>query len=127
MVNENDIKFVPKNFKYVFWSWEEYLLQSHGVRRKIENDEFRNQPIRELPEESSKEIEMPNERFELLCVIEFKGDWIKVKYDCFYNQSSNSYEGLPCSEYIEECKDPSIGWLKWRDKNELLVDIFLMA
>lgn len=127
LVNKDEVKYVPKTINYVFWSWEEYLTQSHGIRRKIENEQFKNQPILQLPDESSEKIELPNDCFELFCVIDVKGDWIKVKYDCFYNQDQNPNEGMPCSEYIDECENSTIGWLKWRIGNEVVVDIFLMA
>jgi hypothetical protein len=127
LVNKADIKYVPKTINYAFWSWEEYLTQSNGVRRRIESKQFKNQPIRQLPNESSKEIELPNEGHELLCILEVKGDWIKIKYDCFYSSSQNPHEGMPCSTYIDECTNSATGWLKWRIGNEITVDIFLMA
>ncbi len=126
LANEKDIKYAPRNINYVFWSWEKYLTQSHGTRRKPEKKHFQNQPIRTQPEESGQTIQFPEEQFELLCVMEFKGDWIKVKYDCFYNQDQNPNEGLPCSEYIKNCPNSPTGWLKWRIGNEIAVDIFLM-
>lgn len=126
LVNENDIKYVPRNINYVYRSWGEYLMQSHGVRRKLEEAKFKNYSPRNQPKDSSRIIELPKEPFEHLCVMEVNGDWIKVKYDCFYNQNQNPNEGLPCSEYIRNCPDAPTGWLKWRIKNEITVDIFLM-
>jgi hypothetical protein len=127
LVNEQDIKYVPKNINYVFWSWEEYLTESHGIRRKIENIDFKNQQVRHQPNNSAEPVKLPDEKFELFCVLEVKGDWIKVKYDCFYNTSQNRHEGMPCSTYIGECTNSATGWLRWKIGNEITVDIFLMA
>ena len=127
LVNETDIKYLPNSLDYVFWTWEEYLLESHGVRRKIQNSDLKNQAIRNEPNSTSSIIVLPNDRLELLCVLEVKGDWIKIKYDCFYNQSKNPNEGVPCSTYINDCEDSSSGWLLWRNNSKILVDIFTMA
>ncbi|MEL7003783.1 MAG: hypothetical protein AAFN93_13755 [Bacteroidota bacterium] len=127
LVNQQDIKYVPKNINYVFWSWQEYLTESHGIRRRIEIARFKNQPLRTQPNILADIVTLPGERFELFCVMEVRGDWVKVKYDCFYNSDQNPHEGMPCSTYINECINSATGWLKWRIDNEVTVDIFLMA
>lgn len=127
LVNEQDIKYVPKSINYVFWSWEEYLTESHGIRRKIENIDFKNQHVRQQPNNSAEPVKLPDEKFELFCVLEVKGDWIQVKYDCFYNTTQNPHEGMPCSTYIDECTNSATGWIRWRIGNEITIDIFLMA
>ncbi len=127
LVNEKDIKFVPNDTSYTFWPWEEYLKKSHGIRRSIENNNFKNQPLKEQPNDSSENVQLPDDKYELFCVIEVKGDWIKVKYDCFYNSSQNPHEGMPCSTYIADCPSSATGWLRWKIGNKIIVDIFLMA
>lgn len=127
LINEKDIKYIPRNINYVFWTWDDYLIQSHGIRRKREPIEYKTQTVRSEPIETSTIVELPNERHELFCVLEVKGDWIKIRYDCFYNKSKNPHEGMPCSTYINECENSIIGWLKWRDNSEILIDIFTMA
>jgi hypothetical protein len=119
----SEYKFLPKTNDYKFRNWEEYILESYGIRRGIEP--AWKQPIRVKPLESSKEIEIP-EGLENLCPLELEGDWVKVKYDCFYNSESNEYEGEPCYEYIDKCDDSAVGWIKWREKNVILIDIFLL-
>ena len=126
LVNKQDVKYVPNNVNYVFWSWENYLTGSYGIRRRIEIERFKKQPLRQQPNNSAEVVILPNERFELFCVMEVRGDWVKVKYDCFYNALQNPHEGMPCSTYIDECTNPVTGWLKWRIDNEITVDIFLM-
>ena len=91
--------------------------------RKIETTELKNQPIRDQANELTPVIELPNEPDELLCVIEVK---IKVKYDCFYNLLRNPHKGVPCSTYIDQCANTVTGWLKWRNKNRILIDIFTL-
>ncbi|WKK86364.1 hypothetical protein QYS48_05205 [Marivirga arenosa] len=127
LVNEKDIKYVPKSPNYIFWTWEEYLKKSHGIRRRIENNDFKNQPIKEKPNDLSETVQIPDDKHELFCVLEVKGDWIKVKYDCFYNSPKNPNEGMPCSAYITDCPSSATGWLRWRIGNRITVDIFLMA
>jgi hypothetical protein len=49
-----------------------------------------------------------------------------TEYDCFYNDDNNPNEGEPCHNFIDKCKNPLTGWLRWRQENKLLIDIFLM-
>lgn len=116
-------KFLPKRKEYEFKTWEKYILESFGVRRKIESEP--KQQLKEQSTEDSKDLKTP-EGFELFCPMEIKGDWIKVKYDCFYNAKDSQYEGQPCNNYIDKCDNPLTGWIKWRNQNKLLIDIFLM-
>lgn len=126
LINKSDIKYSPRNRDYVFLTWDEYLKHSHGTRRKTETTELKNQPIRDQANELAPIIELPNEPDELLCVIEVQNDWIKVKYDCFYNLLRNPHQSVPCSTYIDECANSVTGWLKWRNKNRVLIDIFTL-
>jgi hypothetical protein len=116
-------KFLPKKKEYEFKTWEKYILESFGVRRKTEREP--KQQFKEQSTENSKDLKIP-EGHELFCPMEIKGDWIKVKYDCFYNAENNQYEGQPCNNYIDKCDKTLTGWIKWRLQNELLIDIFLM-
>jgi hypothetical protein len=119
----SEYKFLPKTKDYEFINWKRHILESFGIRRKIEPT--KKQPLREKPLESSKEIKIP-EGLENLCPLEIEGDWVKVKYDCFYNSDNNNYEGQPCHDYIDKCNNSTTGWIKWREKNVILIDIFLM-
>lgn len=126
MVNMSDIKYVPKTAEYIFYSWEKYLTQALGVTRKVESDQSKNQFVRQLPKPGSKVVEVPDEPYELLCVMEVQGEWIKVKYDCFYNRDDNPYEGTLCSEYINDCEDSATGWIQWRIGDMVIIDIYLI-
>jgi hypothetical protein len=127
LVNYSDIKFLPKTKKYQFLDWKEYILQSYGVRRlkKGIDDILENLPLRIEPNNLSDTISLPK-GLEMFCPIELKGDWVKVKYDCFYNKKDNENEGKPCHEYIDKCEEPLIGWLRWKKENKLCIAVFLM-
>lgn len=117
----NEIKYLPNQSHYSFMPWEEYILTSFGIRR-IENSKHE---LKEAPDPQAKSLALP-EGHEMFCPIEIQGDWVKVKYDCFYNREENEFEGQPCHNFIDQCKSPLTGWLRWREGNQLLIDIFLM-
>lgn len=127
LVNFSDIKYLPKTKNYDFKTWDEYISQSFGIRRLTSNtgDISKKYLLRSKPNDNADTLVIPNGH-ELFCPMETKGDWIKVRYDCFYNDENNSYEGEPCHSYIDKCKNPLTGWLQWRQENQLLIDIFLM-
>ncbi|MBB6005221.1 hypothetical protein [Arcicella rosea] len=127
LVNFSDIKYLPKTKNYDFKTWDEYISQSFGIRRLTNDngDISKKYTLRIKPEDNADTLVIPKGH-ELFCPMEIKGDWIKVRYDCFYNDENNSYEGEPCHNYIDKCKNPLTGWLLWRQENHLLIDIFLM-
>ncbi|MGX7688179.1 hypothetical protein ACWA1C_13530 [Flectobacillus roseus] len=127
LVNNSQLKYLPKINSYEFKTWDQYILESFGIRRLTS---YTDEPtpkllLRQDPNDNAKTLTIPNE-LEMFCPIEVKGDWVKVKYDCFYNEDNNPHEGMPCQTYIDKCKNPLTGWLKWRQDNKLLIDIFLM-
>ena len=119
------IRYLPRRRGYEYISWPAYLMQSHGVRRKDLEDGPPNQPLRRLPAINAKPVAVPS-GLEMFCVMQVKGDLIQVRYDCFYNRDPNPHEGEPCSEYIQKCPATTQGWLRWRAKDKLLVDVFTM-
>ncbi len=127
LVNFNEVKYFPATTEYQFQTWENYILSSYGIRRTTSEDGSiaYHQSLRSSPSESAKSIEIP-EGLENFCPREIKGDWVKVTYDCFYNVEEPMNEGEPCHNYINKCKNPTSGWLRWRQKNKILIDIFLM-
>lgn len=127
LVNYNESKYLPKTKAYVFKSWNEYIMSSFGIRRSISperNYTVSHQPLRKQFSEKSDTLSIPS-GYEMFCPVEIKGDWLRVKFDCFYNDENNKHEGEPCYNYIDKCKNPVSGWFKWRDGNKLLIDIFL--
>jgi len=127
LVNFSEIKYLPKTKNYEFETWDEYISQSFGIRRLTNDngDISEKYALRIKPEDNSDKLIIPKGH-ELFCPMEIKGDWIKVRYDCFYNDENNSHEGEPCYSYIDKCKNPLTGWLRWRQENQLLIDIFSM-
>jgi hypothetical protein len=127
LINYSDVKYLPKTKKYEFKTWEQYILQSFGIRRLLSNreDNLEITSLRKEPSINSDTIEIPK-KHEMFCPLEVKGDWLKVTYDCFYNDEINQYEGEPCQNYILKCEKPLIGWIRWKDKNNLKIEIFLM-
>jgi len=123
----NEIKYLPKEKTNEVISWDKYLLKSYGIAKYYDGNIGKRleQPFRESPSEEAAIANIPKDA-EMLCPMEIKGDWVKVQYDCFYNQKQNKYEGQPCHDFIEKCKPAQMGWIKWRDKNKILIDIFLM-
>lgn len=123
----SDIKYLPKKDNYEYVTWQNYILQSYGVRRSTDESHTQTtkQPLKTNPTENSKNLNIPN-KYEMFCPLEIKGDYLKVKYDCFYNIENNPNEGEPCNKYIDKCENPVTGWIKWKKRNKLLIDIFLM-
>ncbi len=128
LINHDKIKYLPKTKAYVFKSWNEYITESYGVRRlsigEKDSPVAHLQPLRTVPLNTSDTLAIPA-GYEMFCPIEVKGDWLKVKYDCFYNDEDNKHEGEPCYNYIDQCKTPVTGWLRWKKKNKLLIDILI--
>ncbi|QHL87901.1 hypothetical protein GU926_10850 [Nibribacter ruber] len=126
LVNNNQIKYFPKKKEYEFKTWENYILNGVGIRRATnENGSPANErPLQKNPSETSESIKIP-EGHEHFCPLEVNGDWVKVTYNCFYNLERDPYEGEPC-QFIDKCANPTTGWLKWREENKILIDIFLM-
>lgn len=128
LINYSQVKYLPKEKGYEFQTWEQYIVSSFGVTRKtIERGEA-SIPIgalRKEPGDNADTVAIPV-GLEMFCAIKVEGDWVKVQYDCFYNKENNLYEGQPCHNYINKCKDPLTGWLRWRKGNKILIDIYLM-
>lgn len=128
LINYSQVKYLPKKKGYEFQSWEQYIVRSFGVTRKAikkGEDYIHIGSVRKEPDDKADTIAMPPGH-EMFCAMKVADDWMKVQYDCFYNQESNRYEGQPCHNFIHKCKDPLTGWLRWRQGNKLLVDIYLM-
>lgn len=127
ILNYSEVKYLPKSKKYDFKNWEDYILQSYGIRRltKETGAIAIPQPLKTEPKDTSKELSIPK-GYENFCPMKVEGDWVEVKFDCFYNDENDTHEGQPCHDYIDQCQSPVKGWLRWRKGKKLLIDIFLM-
>jgi hypothetical protein len=126
LVSYSEAKYLPKSKVYLFKSWPDYINESYGVRRKTGEDKNGStahlQPLRKAPLDNADTLAIPA-GYEMFCPVEIKGDWVRVKFDCFYNDDNNKHEGEPCADYIDKCTDPVSGWLKWHNGNKLLIEI----
>ena len=127
LVNFSTVLYLENNKENIFTTWNDYILSSYGIRRLTSNsgEISESQNLKSEPDDKSETLEIP-EGYELFCPIEIKKEWLKVQYDCFYNEEENPNEGKPCNEYIDKCKNPTVGWIRWKKKNKILIDIFLM-
>jgi hypothetical protein len=119
LTGTTDLKYIPKTKTSDVRTWDDYILQSYGIGRKT------GSALCQEPLDNSQTISVPG-GYEIFCAMEVKGNWLKVKYDCFCNIENNPHEGEPCHAFINECDKPLTGWLKWRDQNKLLIEIFLV-
>ncbi|MES2780857.1 MAG: hypothetical protein V4651_13270 [Bacteroidota bacterium] len=127
LINYSEIKYLPNTQKYAFETWDQYIMGSFGIKRLTDDsgDHSKILPLRTTPFDNATTVTIP-EGYELFCPISVKGDWVHVQYDCFYNDENNTHVDEPCSNYIDKCKHPLTGWLKWREGNKILIGIFLM-
>ena len=124
LINYEEEKYVPKTNIWSFTSWKKLIENSYGVSRKKENRT--NNHLRKEPAKDSEVIPLEIKTHENFCVIQLVDDWINVQYDCIYaTDEYMDHEGEPCSSYIEKCGSEKIGWLRWQDKGDLLVGIYL--
>lgn len=112
LINDNEIAFIPNNKDFIFKTWEEILIGA-GVERKD-----KKQFIYEKHDISSKVIENSCE-FESMRVEKITK--IKGEYWVFVQFASD------CEPYLEESKKIKQGWVKWRTKDKLLVELFLLC
>lgn len=127
LTDSSSFKFMGNVSSAEFTTWENYILNSFGIRRLTDSDgdPALQNDLKMLPSQESKALAIP-EGFEMFCPMEMRGSWVKVRYDCFYNRDDNPHEGEPCHNFIQDCKDPLTGWVKWKDESKILIDIFLM-
>lgn len=127
LVNFSEIKYVPNTKDYAFKTWKEYIFQSLGIRPTSSDGSFvKNYRLRTTPNDNGDTLVVPNGH-DLFCAMEVRGDWVKVRYDCFGNNDNSLHAGEPCQSYIGKCKNALTGWLRWRRGNELLIDIVLLV
>lgn len=118
MINSKDFAFIQKTNKMIFKTWTEYLMSVYGLGRShTAIGDFKNQSVLKDISNPVDTLTIPN-GIELFCPIEIKGDWIKIQYDC------DNTESIACAEKRLNCDYPLIGWIRWRDENKFLIDIY---
>ena len=91
------LELLANKTDFDFISWEKFLLKTTG----IENISWKQNPLRK--ESTVTSLEVPFNDKENFIVKEVKNNWIKVK-----------------NENNEE------GWIKWKEKEKLLIEIYLL-
>ncbi|MCD8440810.1 hypothetical protein [Tenacibaculum finnmarkense] len=89
--------FYLKKANYVFVDWKTFLMNSTGIN----NIDGKTNPIKK--ENSAKSEDLDWSESEEIIIIDVKKDWILIQ---------NEYE--------------QIGWIKWKIKNKLLIEIYLL-
>jgi hypothetical protein len=98
-------KFVRKDdpaLKLV--TWEKYVIKAFAV-----SFDRKENPLRERPNRTIMQVDLPNEV--LFHPLEIKDNWLKVCWD-------DSRKGKKCT---------GTGWVKWRDENYLLIELFYFS
>ena len=97
ILSANGKELLANKTDFDFISWEKFLLKTTG----IENISWKQNPLRK--ESTVTSLEVPFNDKENFIVKEVKNNWIKVK-----------------NENNEE------GWIKWKEKEKLLIEIYLL-
>ncbi|MGG6229189.1 hypothetical protein [Tenacibaculum sp. SDUM215027] len=97
VLSANSKYFFVQERDFEFISWENFLIETTG----IENMDWGKNPLREKPNSSS--IKLPVKSENDFVINEIQGDWIEV-----------------------ENEDKDRGWIKWRENEKLLIEIYLL-
>jgi hypothetical protein len=98
-------KFVRKDDATLkFETWEQHILQTFAVDFDREQN-----PLRETPEGKVKNVDLPKET--TFHPVEIKGQWLKVRWNSSKETKSNLKSG----------------WVKWKENNNILVELFYFS
>lgn len=104
--NESGLTLWIKRTKTTsYLTWEDYLKNASLVERLNES----KQKIRRIPDNSGEEIRYEGQ--DCFQVKSLKGDWIEI------------FTPDHCDEVDPKNKVKS-GWIKWRDRNKLIIDYY---
>jgi hypothetical protein len=98
-------KCVKKNDPTLkFETWEDHITEAFAVSFNQEKN-----PLRKSPEGRVKNLDLPKEVS--FHPVEIKGDWLKVRWDVSKKTKN----------------DAGSGWVRWRENNNLLVELFYFS
>ena len=101
-------KFVRKDDPTLkFETWEKHILRTFSVLF-----EEKENPLRENPNGELKKVEQS--KIERFAAVEVKGDWLKVQWDTEDNPNN-------------DLKKTDFGWIKWKEGEKLLIELFYFA
>jgi hypothetical protein len=124
LIGYNQAKYIKVADYWRLTTWKNLIEESFGVTRK--RDSRVSNKLRSSKSEESSEIALELKTHENFCVNSLEGSWLNVKYDCIYATDKYiEFEGQPCINYIDKCDNNKIGWIKWKEEGELLVQIYL--
>ncbi len=112
LINDNEEAFIPNNKDFIFKTWESILIGASVGRKDKKHS------IHEKHSISSKIIEnnCELEAMQVEEIMEIKGEyWVFVIFDD------------DCDPYLDNSKNTKHGWIKWRTKDKLLVELFLLC
>lgn len=109
LVNDAEIKYVPRTNKYTYKAWEDYLIENTVSYLNEGETSAENRLVRQLPDEKSDIINTKGVSF--FHAFKVKGEWLKVKW----NENEKPYLSDSKTKYKHS------GWLRWRIKNKLLI------
>lgn len=98
--------YIPiSDLRFKFNSWENHIKHAFAIEFDIDKN-----PIRKLPSNVGKIIKLPPSAKEgyNYRAIEFRGEWMRIKWD-------------------DDNKHPVSGWIKWREKDNMLIELFYFA
>lgn len=99
---DNRMGFINKNSNKVsFETWEEHILNTFSL-----GFEYDTNPLKKEPYEKSENIIYNGDEF--YHPVKIKGDWLQVRWG-----------------YKEDPKN--FAWIKWKEKNKLLIELFYFA
>lgn len=111
LINDMLTVYLPNDAAFYFKSWDMILMESSVVRLTADN------PIRD--EANSNRLipyKCPSGQLEVKDVIEMDGEyWIQVSFS------------PTCEDVLDENSPRTYGWIKWRTKDKLLVNILLLC
>ncbi len=99
--------WIKKSKMTIIKNWEKYLIDMFGVSR-LPNEP---QKIKSLPINNSKDIKYEGQ--DCFQVKSVKGDWIEI-FTANYCDEDNSKSKTKIKS----------GWIKWREKNKLLIEYY---
>ena len=112
LVNDSDIAYLPNDGFYIYKSWETILFSGSLQRKSRENQ------IRESASDDSAVIinSCEIESLKVQQIIEVNGEyWLNIY---FYTS---------CDPYDNDPSKRTYGWIKWRTKDKILVNIMLLC
>ena len=112
LINDFSTAYIPNDPHFYFKTWDMILIDASVVRLTEDN------PIRDELNSASRIVpyNCRSGQLEVKDVIEKDGEyWIQVSFS------------PTCEDVMDQYSPRTYGWIQWRTKNKLLVDILLLC